>query len=607
MSPIKKTFYELKPTDCLKLSFEQSVELIKNLIGNNRFELAKKFQIKSPLIKEKNTQWLKETKIIGINPRITKTYWGIVKYAMTFPEQGIHIMPLFESGDGSIYVQNSWKLNPDFYDNDLEKLGFTTCKEQLLFVINILHAMGKYVGFDALPHVDNFSEIAILNPRCFEWAKLNENKTSEDFSADRNITYKEVENILIQKYNLSKDFFEQDEGKRQEALFPENINRFDKRMEIRKLLRDNGFEPVPVVEHSPMRPIIFEKIEYSNDENWAVFKIPDKSSFAKVLGSITPYAWYDIDENGFIKKNSRKKEVWDYFCNHIFEFQKFFDFDFLRADMAHNQISHSHNEKKDLKTEEFWAVLKDKINAEKPYFASFGEGFFSTYYINAHNDMTNKKFDSVLGNLNFQYLNENYTEQIYKMFQEYKQNSYTPCNTIYTNDGDLPKHQSLYQSQDANILRFFTAIFMKNTSYMGMGFECRNLFPEKNSEFSNYYVKQQSIDFQFGQNDELYKNILQIRKLYENYQETILSSDMKTYITNSNKVFAWSYSHKKKNLLFIVNLDIDIENIKINNLELLNPVIKYTNSQISEINIESDSDKISFSGIQIGECAVYEY
>ena len=88
------------PDECLKLGFRHSLELIKDLIGTEQLESAKKFQIPSPFQNEKNTDWAQTVKIIGINPRITKTYWGIVKYAMTFPENGIHLMPLFETGDG---------------------------------------------------------------------------------------------------------------------------------------------------------------------------------------------------------------------------------------------------------------------------------------------------------------------------------------------------------------------------------------------------------------------------------------------------------------------------------------------------------------------------
>ena len=142
---LEEDFYNLKPSDCEKLSFAQSVELLIKSIGEEKFEQAKSFKIKSPLQNEKTSEWIKKTKIIGINPHIVKTYWGIVKYALSFPEKGIHLMPLFESGDGSLYVQNSWRLNPDFYDRDLDNLGFDTCEKQLKFVVNILHSMGKYV------------------------------------------------------------------------------------------------------------------------------------------------------------------------------------------------------------------------------------------------------------------------------------------------------------------------------------------------------------------------------------------------------------------------------------------------------------------------------
>ena len=208
------------PDECLKLSFRHSLELIKDLIGNEQLEAAKKFQIPSPFQNEKNTDWAQTVKIIGINPRITKTYWGIVKYAMTFPENGIHLMPLFETGDGSLYVQNSWELNDEFLDKDLADYGFKSSKEQLKFVVNILHALGKAVGFDALPHVDNFSEIVILNPSCFEWIKLTPDKKSQDFTAETENLGKEIETLLINKLALSQEFFSLTEAERKNILFP---------------------------------------------------------------------------------------------------------------------------------------------------------------------------------------------------------------------------------------------------------------------------------------------------------------------------------------------------------------------------------------------------
>ena len=131
----------LKTTDCLKLTFEQSVDILKNVIGED--SLNKAFNIddfvKSPVADFGDTSWCKTLKMVGINPRITKTYWGIVKYALSVAENGIHIMPLFKTGDGSLYVQNSWELNDEFLDSDLVKLGYDNADKQLKLIVNILH------------------------------------------------------------------------------------------------------------------------------------------------------------------------------------------------------------------------------------------------------------------------------------------------------------------------------------------------------------------------------------------------------------------------------------------------------------------------------------
>jgi hypothetical protein len=177
-------FVSIMPETAIKMSYEQSLQLLKTLV--NEDELLKAFDIKntypSPVAAEINTNWFKKSNIIGINPRITKTFWGIIKYAMTFPENAIHILPLFESGcDNALYAPISWKLSQEFLDPDLVKIGFDTPEKQLKLIINVLHCMGKTVGFDALTHCDKFSEIVFVNPKYFEWVKLNKERTTQLF------------------------------------------------------------------------------------------------------------------------------------------------------------------------------------------------------------------------------------------------------------------------------------------------------------------------------------------------------------------------------------------------------------------------------------------
>ena len=599
-----KNFVNITPQESLELDFEQSFKLLESLIGKDKLNQALKFEIESPAT---NKGWHKTAKIVGINPRITKTFWGIVKYAMTFPENAIHLMPLFETGDGSLYVQNSWKINSEFLDKDLAAMGFETPEKQLKLIINILHAMGKIVGFDCLPHVDNFSEITILNPSCFEWIKLNEAKTAQDFSIEPEETEKNIEKILIKELNLPKNIFSLNEKERESIIFPCNIDRFERRMQIRQIIRNNGYEPIPVVEHSPMRPLEFEKLEQNKNENWAVFKVKDKAQHAKIIGSNTPYKFYKIKER-FPLKNQFDEKVVNYFISHVYNFQKEYGFDFLRADMAHNQTAHSHNEDKDMVCPEIWAMLKEKIQKNKPYFATFAESFWGNYYISGIQDMLNKKFDIVLGKLNFSYLDKSYTEKINQYLSEYRTKyPFYPCVTVFTNDGDLPCHDSLYTSQEANDCRFFISLFLNLPSYTGMGFETRDLTPNCEQKYSNPYVKKQPWEFQFGTNEFQFKNISDMRSLYCRYKNIIENAEFFNVDTNNDRQLCWYYVlDNNKKLLFCVNLNPDKNYIEtnLNNINQVNLV--YTNSQYEEIEANNTQNVLVINNIYIGECVVYE-
>jgi len=559
----------LNPIDCLNLSFKQSIDTLKTKLGEKLFNETLDINnfVKSPVADFKDTSWCQTLKIIGINPRITKTYWGIVKYAMSFPENGIHIMPLYKTGDGSLYVQNNWELNEDFYDEDLANLGFKTCEEQLKFIINILHAMGKIVGFDALAHCDNFSEIVLTNPKLFEWVKLNDDKTAQ-IPFDKinyNKLYLEVQNTIIDFLKLPENTFELDENERNELIFPKNIDKFKRRMELRKAIRNNGIEPIPVVEHAPCRPVVFDKITKENNESWATFKVENKSNSARIFGAITPYKLYYIDNFGYPRKNDFYAESWDYFSSKINDFQRKFNFDFLRADMAHNQCSHSHREEKDINCPELWTYVKNNIQENKPYFATVAEAFYSKYYIDGISDMINKDFDIVIGEMNFKNLDKEYLNLIDDYIKPFRENFFFyPSVTIFTNDGDLECHNHLFESNNKNLARYFISLFLNLPSYMGMGFELRDINPKNSYNYSNQYVKKQNEDYRFGNNIEFLNKLNEIRKQYLKMKNVIESYDLELIYSINNEL-SLCFEYKKDNNLYLitVNLNENLENIKL--------------------------------------------
>ena len=598
------------PIDCLNLTFEQSIDILKYMFGKEKVDEAfdiTKF-VKSPVEKYNDASWCKTIKIIGINPRITKTFWGIVKYAISFPEQGIHIMPLFDSGDGSLYVQNSWGINNDFLDDKLIKLGYNNAEKQLKLIINILHLMGKIVGFDALSHCDNFSKIVLLNPNLFEWVKLNKEKTQQiPFDQiDYNKLYLEVEDIIIDYLNLPKNLFELDEKTRESLIFPKDIDEFKRRMELRSIIRNKGFEPIPVVEHSPNRPILFEKIEKEGNENWAVFKVENKSSREKIFGAMTPYTLYYTERSVYPEKNNFWVESWDYFSNKINEFQNKFNFDFLRADMAHNQYSHSHREEeKDIYCPELWKYVKSNIKENKPYFATIAEAFYSTYYIDGISDMINKDFDLVIGEMNFKYLDKEYLNIIDDYIKPFRENfSFYPSVTMFTNDGDVEGHNKYFKSNDQNLARCFISLFLNLPSYMGMGFELRDINPQIPHMYSHYYVIKHPIDYCFGSNLDFFYKLTEIRELYSKMKNIIDNFELEIkYSINNNLSLCFEYSKDIKKYLIAVNLNENEENIQIkyNGKEL-----KTVYSSNKEINYTKNNEELNIN-IPIWGFVIYEY
>lgn len=641
----KIIYVQMRPDKAINLSFQKSVKLLKSIIGTQKFkeafDITRKFP--SPVHNVSDTEWLKQSKIIGINPRITKTYWGIVKYALTFPENAIHLFPLWEAGvGGGLYAPSCWKLSSEFLDTDLIRIGYDTPDKQLKLVINVLHSMGKTVAFDCLLHCDRFAEQVFLYPRFFEWAKLNNERTSQLFppTIDYNKLYIEVEELIkhFLKDNGSADLSTEFNDKTFDLFFTEHITeqektnilfgkekeqRLKRRIKLIELVRSKGFETLPVTEHTPSRPVIFDKMECDNTNNWATFKVKNKSNNAVIFGAITPYKLYPIDNQGYPITPDPNFELWDYLACTYKAFQKEFNFDFLRADMAHNQPAHSHNNSiKDLyNKKEIWAHIKDKIQENVLYFGSLAEAFLNIdYYIDGYQDMENKKFDIVLGPLNFLYLNEDYITSLKELDKLKNKFSYKTCIASMSNDIDKAENNDLFCSPLANEIRLFTGLFTNAPSYMGIGLETRDYSPTNSNMYSCGYTNYQFNDFCWGNNLELFNNISKLRELFSKIHPCIIEEEMLWLNTNNPSTLAWIFvdkNTKRPSYLFAINLDSDndctdivLENIEIlidnENKYLLKPIL----STVSSINKLKNEyiNKIStkLAGFDLGEARAYE-
>lgn len=566
-------FIKVAPKESINYSFNKTKKILTSLIGQN--EVNKAFDIKikypSPVSENKDSKWLKKSKIISINPRIVGSYFNIIKYAMTFPEDTIHILPIWEVGcEGSLYARVNWQLDDQWLDKDLVRYGYKTSEQQLKLVINLLHALGKKVGFDCVPHTDKFSEEVFIIPECFEWIRLNQNKTKELIYNENTDVYAELKQCVIDYLtsygsangldtNTNENIYSLNFDEIKAILFGNNKEkRISRRIELINYVREQGFETRPVTEHAPCRPIVYDCIKENEFGTYAEFKIENKKSNAKIFNSITPYKWYEIDKNGYPLINKPIETTFNYFFEQVEKFQDEYNFDFLRADMAHNQISHSHiNEKKDNNFEfEMWKLLKQRLQLRTPYFGTFAEAFLGDYYIDGKTDMINKNFDIVLGNSNFYFLDSNFIKLIKDYVEDNNNFNFSPCIVSITNDSDQKHNNKFYQSEFANEIRYFIQCFLSLPGYAGMGFECRNLLPKNDTEYSALYANYQNEKYEWGANKSLFKEISKIRKLYSKMN----FSNLKTNIleTTSESILTWFLSDEKSNeplYICIVNLD----------------------------------------------------
>lgn len=636
------SFIKIHPEEAINLDFEESLKYLEVLIGKGR--LNKAFtcheNYPSPVSHFNNGEWLKKVKMIEINPRMCNTFWGIVKYAMTFPEDAIHLLPLWTAGcDGSLYSPVNWELNSELIDNNLCKLGFDTPEKQLKLVVNILHSMGKTVAFDVLLHTDRFSEIVFAQPHFFEWIKLNKDKTYqlEYPEISLNELHLGVQEIVIEylkqkgdsfdkaiSEDLLKDFFSKNisEKQRLEILFGNEANRTQRRIELIDFVRNEGYETIPVTENKPSRPVVFDKIENDQHANWATFKIkqynPEDNTYfytkEHIFGSITPYKWYKIDNEGYPIAEEPIQEVWDYFIDKIVDIQKEFNFDFIRADMGHIQLAHCHKnpQKNENNKAEIWAYIKDEIQKNVPYFGTFVESFLSDYsYISVFQDLENKKFDTAMGFLHYFYIDRNYFNFI-EDFMALDRSFKISISTM-AHDSDTLEHNYLYKSPKANEIRMFTALFTNLPSYTGMGIETRNLEPLISEEYAANFIKYQPSKYTWGNNLVFLKSLIKMRELYSQIKPVIENQEHRWIETDNPKHIAWAFYDKGlPTYLFLLNIDTDFDNneIKIQNLTdreyHLTRILTNSDEPDIIINQISSDGEVNIENVTIGDFCVYK-
>jgi hypothetical protein len=656
----------LLPEDAMLISTSETITILNQKLGST-FDIAINEEntllenhnlpevIQSPVRTEKSGKWLKKTNMVGINVRTIGSFWNIVKYALTLPksQDSIHLLPIWEPGVvSSLYGIASWNINPEFFSPDLAEAipHLNTVERQLKAVINILHAMGKTVGMDVIPHTDRFSEIVLSNPQYFEWLQ-RENYEIVNHDANLHEEVQEMIMSFLRQYGPSnpfdaypkerEDFFSDnlDEAARNIILFgkPEQQGiRQRRRDALLRFLTKYGYEPVPATMAPPYRGL---RVDYERSEQdtegqlWREYAITEPGSFSRVFGPLTRYKLYerkDNNEHWEIDFSRPRPAVWNYVAQHYQQVQEIYGFDFMRGDMSHVQMR---PEGVPSQFGQFYDILAEVKNFIRDtgvqYFGYFAESFLAPRNVMSYGDeidhLEASECDSTLGDLQSVVVN---TPLFLQRFRQYldilETRRFAPNFTIITADKDDPRFDEFYVF--GNEFRLFTALFLTNMpSYMSLGFRTRDTHhtPAPNEHYTKLYVFQISEgakategDYVWGRNGSLYNRLLQIQIYADKIWETIKNKPVQWLIypdaVGFGKVIAWTQADKPTHI-FVANIDSEnaIVNFAIPRIkDIENSRLKFDFSTVNSI---TEVDKYPFYNgqnynvfrLEKGECRVY--
>jgi hypothetical protein len=644
----------LLPEQSVSLSTPETLKILHDKIGGEALTVALNPEntIPSPLKGETNTKWIKKVNMVGINVRTIQSFWNIVKYMFTIPnvQSSVHLLPIWEVGVvASLYGISSWNINPEFFDKDLYKYfpNLNTVEKQFKVVVNLLHAMGKTVGMDVIPHTDRYSQIALANPQYFEWLQRKDLAITDH----RENLHEAVQLEILAFLKISGAangaifpndriaFFEElNEEERLNILFGRKEaygERLERRNALIQHLYHSGYEPVPATMAPPYRGLEVDQNENAKtiDKDgriWRDYKIIQPQAMSRVFGPLARFKLYeskDNNQNWEIDFEKPRPAVWEYISTQYANIQKTFHLDFMRGDMSHVQMQPKGVPSATSAYYDILKTVKNHIQQQTPYFAYFAETFIAPAGHMAFGDeIDHLEFsdaDTTLGDLQSVAID---TAEFSQRFRQYydilEARQVTPVFTILTGDKDDPRFDEFYV--DGNEARLFISFFLSSMpSYMALGFQSRDvhLEPAPNEYYTKLYVfqldegdKATKGNYLFGKNGELFSNLTRLKIYADQHLKTITDVSIRWLLapdaTGFKKIIAWTQKENPQSV-YIVNLDTKNEAIFLKIPQF--GISKDLHFDFSTVNYEPLEDKIIvFNGInyhlekmQAGECRVY--
>ncbi len=644
----KSFIYGLLPQTAVNLPISQTISILKKRLGEPTFQAVIDLTPhQSPVTNHESPV----TNTVGINVRTIQSFWNVVKYSLTIPasQSAIHLLPIWEPGVvSSLYGMASWNINPEFFSQELYEVypHLDTVERQLKACMNLLHAMGRTVGMDVIPHTDRYSEIVLANPQHFEWL-LRKGVEIVDHSANLHEKVQVAIHDFLKKngangvdYPASPTAFFGDnfgEANRILALFG-TLRDYHGRSERRAALMDflfrQGYEPAPATMAPPYRGLRVDTRPEActiddQGREWREYTIQNPTPESRVFGPLTRYKFYDCkndNEDWELDFEQPRQAVWNYFTEKYAEVAREYGFDFMRGDMSHVQMR---AEGTPAQPDEFYdplGAVKRRIQQENPRFYYFAESFLAPANVLAYGDEVDHLeaagADTTLGDLQSMVVGSSVFLQNFRLYLDIKASRrVTPCFTMMTGDKDDPRFDKFYVG--GNEARFFIGLFLPDMpSYMGLGFECRDLHiaPAPNEHYTKLYVfkigtgsKATTGPYVWGKNEALFHNLLKIREFAEGFLPKIQSSTTHWLLppdaTGNKKVIAWSLVEQPE-LIFVANLDIDNS---VKNVKIPNPAEGREGWNLLFSTKEQTAKSLIFNGVNLhldsleaGECRIYQ-
>ncbi len=602
----------LLPEQAMQFTARQTVQILRRRLGSvfniaidpvfcDPYDLPHTLPeaIQSPVIEQPDTSWLKLINMVGINVRTIHSFWNIVKYAFTLPvaQEAVHILPIWEPGVvGSLYGMSSWQINTEFFSPELVDLFpyLDTVEKQLKAVVNILHAMGKTVGMDVIPHTDRYSEMVLAYPSHFEWLQrqhtviIDHRENLHEEVQDRIMQFLVENGPATPDETVPPDLFAPNvaEVRRLRILFGyshDRQGRLARRNQLIQYLYRYGFEPVPGTMAPPYRGLTVDTDDEAEirDEHgmvWRDYAITEPELMSRVFGPLARYKLYGrLDDNRDWKVDFTRPlhDVWLYVCEHYYDVQRRYGFDFMRGDMSHVQMRSTGVPNELTPYYDLLGAVKNYIRFDMgvSYFGYFAETFLAPRDIFTYGEemdhLEASEADTTLGDLQSTVVGSPEFMQRFRQYYDFRlTRACVPNFTVMTADKDDPRFDEFYVK--GNEVRMFIAFFLADLpSYMGLAFEVRDVHhkPAPNEHYTKLYVFQEAVGpkstkgaYRWGQNGHLFHNITRLRLYVDEIWEMIRNRPTLWLLhpdpTGSSKVIAWT-QQDYADFLFVANLDID--------------------------------------------------